>query len=239
MGEVYIYRHLYLRSVAWMEDADESNLTVETLKKQFETVQRRTSQNFTYIQGSHVQEFGAIKEMSEEAVGEYLGLGGDAPIRGHANEHPSRQGALPQREADLAPLYAAVAASAGNNNEQEHSRALRALGAELARRARVDAEVFAAVELLVLADQKNSLSLSAETIYSAALPGRKEESPLVDDWDCLRGMVVAWETPCGNLDQYSMRHSRAFANLCNAGIAPAQLETAARVVCAEPGLSDA
>lgn len=47
--------------------------------------------------------------------------------------------------------------------------------------------------------------------------------PLVDSWDCLRGMVGAWEAQCGALDQYGMHHTRLFANLCNAGLAPREL----------------
>ncbi|GIL84653.1 hypothetical protein Vretimale_14536 [Volvox reticuliferus] len=50
-------------------------------------------------------------------------------------------------------------------------------------------------------------------------PGR----PLVDDWDCLRAMVAAWGDVCGPMDQYTMRHTRLLANLCNAGLAPALL----------------
>ena len=46
-----------------MEDADESNLTIETLKKQYEVVRLRVSQNDTYMQGSHVEAFGAVREM--------------------------------------------------------------------------------------------------------------------------------------------------------------------------------
>lgn len=44
-------------------------------------------------------------------------------------------------------------------------------------------------------------------------------------------MVGAWEAACGPLDQYGMRHSRAFANLCNAGVAPHALRAAAGGQC--------
>ena len=36
----------------------------------------------------------------------------------------------------------------------------------------------------------------------------------------LQGMVHAWEDVRGRLDQYGMQHTRAFANLCNSGVAP-------------------
>lgn len=42
----------------------------------------------------------------------------------------------------------------------------------------------------------------------------------------------SWEGACGRLDQYGMRHTRAFANLCNAGLRPSDLAAAAAATCA-------
>lgn len=227
-----------------MEDADESNLTIETLKKQYEVVRLRVSQNDTYMQGSHVEAFGAVREMGEDAVGEYLGAGGPAPLPFHrprgANGLRGGAAALPQRDADLAPLYAAVAASASNEGGEAHARALRALGAELARRAGVDARVRAAVTLVARGGTpfRAANGASAEAIFAAPDPARAGRA-LVDDWDCLRGAIGAWEARCGALDQYGMRHSRAFANLCNLGVTPAQLDVAALAVCSDAAVADA
>ena len=41
--------------------------------------------------------------------------------------------------------------------------------------------------------------------------------PLVDDWACLKSMVRTFETHCGSLSQYGMKHMRSLANICNAG----------------------
>lgn len=35
--------------------------------------------------------------------------------------------------------------------------------------------------------------------------------------------MTAWQDACGELDQYGMRHSRAFVNLCNSGVTPEEL----------------
>ena len=51
------------------------------------------------------------------------------------------------------------------------------------------------------------------------------------DWDCLRGMVDAWEGHCGVLGDYGMQHTRFFANLCNSGVSTGMLEEAARSTC--------
>jgi legumain len=54
------------------------------------------------------------------------------------------------------------------------------------------------------------------------LPG-KEGKAVVGDWQCLKSMVQSWEGQCGQLDQYGMKLTRMFANLCNAGVQPQQL----------------
>ena len=53
----------------------------------------------------------------------------------------------------------------------------------------------------------------------------------------LQGMVGTWEAACGPLDQYGMKHARAFANLCNTGLAPAHLAAAAARSCPAPAES--
>ncbi|PNH07858.1 Vacuolar-processing enzyme, partial [Tetrabaena socialis] len=64
--------------------------------------------------------------------------------------------------------------------------------------------------------------VGAPLLLPAVAPGAA--LPLVDDWDCLRAMVAAWEAACGvPMDQYAMRHTRLLANLCNAGVRPEEL----------------
>jgi hypothetical protein len=62
-----------LYSVAWMEDAEVSDLTQETLLQQYKSIKRRTSQNFTYDQGSHVMQYGAL-HIDKELAGDYQGM---------------------------------------------------------------------------------------------------------------------------------------------------------------------
>lgn len=52
--------------------SDRADLTEETLKKQYNLVKRRTSNNFTYNMGSHVMQFGSLA-IDEEPVADYLG----------------------------------------------------------------------------------------------------------------------------------------------------------------------
>lgn len=45
------------------------------------------------------------------------------------------------------------------------------------------------------------------------------------------GQVAAYVEQCGALTQYGMRHTRLMANMCNAGLAPADMTRAAHQAC--------
>ncbi|KAI0494114.1 hypothetical protein KFK09_024245 [Dendrobium nobile] len=55
--------------------------------------------------------------------------------------------------------------------------------------------------------------------------------PLVDDWDCLKSMVRIFETHCGSLSEYGMKHTRVIANICNAGINNETMTKVSAEVC--------
>ncbi|RWW20735.1 hypothetical protein GW17_00015142 [Ensete ventricosum] len=60
---------------------------------------------------------------------------------------------------------------------------------------------------------------------------RPSGQALVDDWDCLKSMVRVFESHCGSLTQFGMKHMRAFANICNGGISREAMEEASVSVC--------
>ncbi|CAH2048070.1 unnamed protein product [Thlaspi arvense] len=60
---------------------------------------------------------------------------------------------------------------------------------------------------------------------------REPGLPLVDDWECLKSMVRIFETHCGSLTQYGMKHMRAFANVCNNGVSKELMEKASAAAC--------
>jgi legumain len=62
-----------LYSVAWMENSEEADLTHETLLQQYKLVKGRTSNNYTYNQGSHVMQYGAL-DIDREVAGNYIGM---------------------------------------------------------------------------------------------------------------------------------------------------------------------
>eukprot|EP00884_Botryococcus_braunii_P000248 jgi/Botrbrau1/10223/Bobra.0362s0013.1 len=245
-----------LYSVAFLENSDKVDLTKETLEKQYELVKQRTSNNFTYNMGSHVLQFGALV-IDEEPVADYLGqlnTGASTQELEDGLYSAGGMGSVPQRDADLLHLYTVFQrAPAG----AAKVKALAALNQETGARAYVDKAVRDATTallksppiLLKLQERFSNTNLLlprlsavangaatqvdapiVEQFVSAPLP-RAAGLPLVDDWDCLRGMVGVWEGECGSLTQYGMQYTRLFANLCNAGLEPASLRAAANVAC--------
>jgi len=236
-----------LYSVSWMEDSDSNDLTAETLKKQYQHVRLRTSQNYTYTQGSHVERFGEL-EIDEEEASRYLGqenTGGKNPAGLHGNEKwTSLQEAIPQREADLVPLKVTAQLHA---NTEKGTAAAKQLEAEVARRRAVDEAVYQAVEQILLKSDGIEINrggggifssvfssapifterITADSLMNAIVPEPNGSEALVSDWDCLRAMVKAWSTAYEPLDQYGMKHTRVFANLCNLNVSPETLHAAA------------
>lgn len=53
-------------------------------------------------------------------------------------------------------------------------------------------------------------------------------------WLCLMGLFVqvrSFETYCGSLSQYGMKHMRSLANICNAGMTKEQMADASAQAC--------
>lgn len=235
-----------LYSVSWLEDTDANDMTQESLKQQFQRVRMRTSQNFTFIQGSHVERFGEL-EMDEEPAATYLGelnTGGFQP-GGGVNAGLGKQpfvpmGAVPQREADLMPLIVKASRLEGT---EEGAAAAKELEAERSLRRAIDGSVHGTLKLLT--QRSNALGMASiangrDIPLADALMTEPVAAPvgsaLVSDWDCLRAMVDQWQAACGPLGQYGMKNSRAFANLCNLGVAPEAMAAAARETCPSMGL---
>ena len=57
---------------------------------------------------------------------------------------------------------------------------------------------------------------------------------LMTDWDCLRQYVAVYELYCGELTSYAARHTRAMANLCNAGLPVSAWQSAMLQQCGAP-----
>ncbi|CAE5962391.1 unnamed protein product [Arabidopsis arenosa] len=206
-----------LYSVAWMEDSETHNLKKETIKQQYQTVKMRTSNYNTYSGGSHVMEYGNNSIKSEKL---YLYQGFDpATVNLPLNELPikSQVGVVNQRDADLLFLWHMYRTSEDGSRKKDDT--LKELTETTRHRKHLDASV-ELIGTILFGPTMNVLNSVRE-------PGL----PLVDDWECLKSMVRVFETHCGSLTQYGMKHMRAFANVCNNGVSKELLEEASASAC--------
>jgi len=87
----------------------------------------------------------------------------------------------------------------------------------LARRAEIDAH------MLALATR---LTNKAHHVMTTVAHG------VTEDWECYKANIEAYETTCGRLGDYGMKHGRTLANLCNEGVSAKEAKEAMVSICA-------
>ncbi|CAM0952711.1 unnamed protein product [Alopecurus aequalis] len=196
-----------LFSVAWMEDTETNDRWTESLALQAEVVKDRTAS------WSHVMQYGDLS-LDVQTLDVYMG----APIPS-GNTSKKLSGAVSQRDADLFYFWDKYAKSAEGSSEK--SEAQKQLMEELVRRSRVDSSVKIIGSRLFGSEE-------GPKVLNAVRPAGQ---PPVDDWDCLKSMVRSFEKQCGTLTKYGMKHTRAFANMCNAGVGAEAMSKIASQAC--------
>ncbi|KAM0919296.1 hypothetical protein ACQ4PT_008231 [Festuca glaucescens] len=207
LGDVY--------SVSWMEDSETHNLKKESIKDQYDVVKKRTSNSDKVNTGSHVMEYGD-KTFKDEKLSLYQGFD---PANGNRTNKlllPSLEGAINQRDADILFMWKRL-----NGGSEEKLRVLREIKETVVHTKHLDSSV----------DFIGKLVFGFENGPSVLEAPRSPGQPLVDDWDCLKKMVRVFESHCGSLTQYGMKHMRAFANICNNGVSEAEMKEASISAC--------
>ncbi|KAJ7944780.1 Vacuolar-processing enzyme [Quillaja saponaria] len=208
-----------LYSVAWMEDSETHNLKRETINQQFQSVKKRTSNFNNYNDGSHVMEYGNTSITSEKL---YLYQGFD-PATVNFPPHNGLLGArmevVNQRDAELLFLWKMYKQL--ENSSDKKRQILGQITETTRHRTHLDRSMELVGTFLF------GPSTGSSILNSVRAPG----IPLVDDWGCLKSMVRVFETHCGSLTQYGMKHMRAFANICNNGVSQAAMEEACMAAC--------
>eukprot|EP00210_Caulerpa_lentillifera_P002430 g2329.t1 len=212
-----------LFTIAWILDSESRNVFETTVLAHLLRVADITSMQKTYYGGSHVYAFGDKKRhIFNETLGLFLSGSSsvDNSLRNldtnalNTNEVGET---FKQTEADLVHLY--VEAS-----ENKNSDASLRLEKELAMRRHTDEVIYNSLHSLVRSGDL-STDISVSKFAEEVIP-RGPDEPVVNDWDCLRGMVAAWEDKCGRLNSYSGQYSRTFVNLCNAMVSPVAFKEA-------------
>ncbi|XP_054809510.1 legumain-like isoform X2 [Prosopis cineraria] len=208
-----------LFSVSWMEDAESHNLKAETLQQQYQAVKTRTSNFNSYGFGSHVMEYGDTNIKSDKI---YLFLGFDPDSVNfppyNIKLRPPMQ-VITQRDADLLFLWQMYNRS--QHEPDKRKEMLKQIRDTEKHRKHIDYSV-ELIGTFLYGPGKGSSVLN-----QVRGPGLA----LVDDWTCLKAMVRLFETECGSLTQYGMKHMRAFANICNSHISTVAVKEACRAAC--------
>ncbi|CAL4886420.1 unnamed protein product [Urochloa decumbens] len=209
-----------LYSVSWMEDSETHNLKEETIKEQYEAVKERTSGLNSYGAGagSHVMEYGD-KTFKGEKLYLYQGFN---PANANITNKLLWQGqkaVVNQRDADILFLWKRYELL--NEKSKEKREVLREITGTVRHRKHLDSSIDFIGKLLFGVENGPS------TLGAVRSPGQ----PLVDDWDCLKRTVRIFESHCGSLTQYGMKHMRAFANICNRGTPATAMKEASISAC--------
>ncbi|PKU69110.1 Vacuolar-processing enzyme [Dendrobium catenatum] len=85
----------------------------------------------------------------------------------------------------------------------------------------------------------NSINLIGKLLFGlekgiqvlSAVP--KTGHPFVDDLACLESIIRIFETHCGSLSKYGMKHIHSLANICNAGISNETVAKVSAEVCSQ------
>lgn len=208
-----------LYSVAWMEDSESHNLKRETVKQQYKSVKERTSNYNNYALGSHVMQYGDTNITDEKL---YLYQGFDPAtvnLPPHNDKLGSKMEVVNQRDAEI--LFMWEMYKRLDHQTEKKREILEKIAETVKHRNHLDGSV-ELIGVLLFGPTKGSSVLQAL---------REPGLPLVDDWECLKSRVRLFETHCGSLTQYGMKHMRAFANICNSGVSEDSMEKACIAAC--------
>ncbi|KAL9376536.1 hypothetical protein Peur_030656 [Populus x canadensis] len=182
-------------------------------------VKRRTS-NDNSPYGSHVMQYGDVG-LSKDNIFLYMGTNpaNDNFTFMDENLLRPRSKAVNQHDADLVHFWDKYhKAPEGSSRKVE---AQKQFVEAMSHRMHIDHSIKLIGKLLF------GIGKASEVLNAIRPAGQ----PLVDDWDCLKTLVRTFETHCGSVSQYGMKHLRSLANLCNAGIGKEQMAEASAQAC--------
>ncbi|XP_068318431.1 legumain [Pyrus communis] len=208
-----------LYSISWMEDSERHNLKKETIEQQYQAVKQRTSNSNNYDVGSHVMEYGS-KNITQEKLYLYLGFDPasvNLPPNNGQLEKPME--VVNQRDAEIFYMWQMYKRSERGSGKSREI--LNEIKETMRHRTHLDASIQFIGTFLYGPGKGPS------TLNSVRALGQ----PLVDDWGCLKSMVRVFETHCGSLTQYGMKHMRAFASICNSGVSETEMAEACSAAC--------
>lgn len=202
-------------SVHWLEDADVADFGTETFFKQIARVAKETNK-------SKVSQYG-VHTIDSEDLNQFEGAPPSAGGPGRFSMADDDDSAVRARDVEVHLAYYNLQQA---QTEQERDEAERNLRDLLAQRRAVD-DLFFKIAMSVTADDPQRARMM--------LWGDIDSITQVD---CHKQALFAYMDHCGNLTDYSMRYSRLFVNLCEAGWPTDQVVAGVTDVCGKEFLSN-
>ncbi|MCL7049068.1 hypothetical protein MKW94_008376, partial [Papaver nudicaule] len=171
-----------LYSIAWLEDSEKYNMKTETLEKQYAVVKRRTMYENVDPAGSHVTQYGDIKQLSNQSMYTYIGTNPDNEEYTNSQKTDSKpvqflSHSIIQRDADL--IHFRLEYQNAPEGSEKKTKALQRYQNALQYRSYVDGSMNLIGEFLFGSVEKSS------NVMKAVRPAGQ---PLVDDWSCYKTM---------------------------------------------------
>lgn len=187
-----------LYSVNWMQDADEHDMSTETLQKQYEIVKRLTNK-------SHVQQFGDLKTIPQEPADDFIGDSSHSPSQlrlGHltvsvtdvTNTPARRSSDVDSRDNEVVRLMHKYLRSGDATDAA-------ALMAEVKDRETHKAR-FTAIATQVLGYGRG-IEVMQDDFYTEP-----------ESFDCHRAVNAAYDKFCGGHSDFSLKFARVVVNMC-------------------------
>ncbi|RDX76791.1 hypothetical protein CR513_43174, partial [Mucuna pruriens] len=216
-------------SISWLEDSDRNDMTKETLQQQYEIVRQRTLTG-NIDTASHVMQYGDRK-FNNDFLATFIGAkptsvndkyNPTSSANAYSFEPSTPQTRLiSQRDAHL--LHLRLELQKAPDGSKEKLKAQKKLDDEIAHREHVDNVVHLVGDILFGEEKSSTMMLHV----------RPAGQPLVDDWNCFKTLIKTYESHCGTLSSYGRKYTRAFANMCNAGISKERMVVASSQACSK------
>jgi len=195
-------------SIRWMQDADVANFKSETVNQQVSKV-------ISEVKKSHVSKFGDSSRIGGEVIGDFEGAEVSRTMNvSLAEPLDFSNSAVNSRDVEVHLAYYELHRA---ETIEERRDAEKALAAVLAKRAAVDEKFTKIAMVAVNGDKEKAQAMVDGSVHSLNV-------------DCHARSLEIAANRCGAFNDYSMRHSRLFANLCESMDA-AQIESAVKQVC--------
>ncbi|RZC68478.1 hypothetical protein C5167_031694 [Papaver somniferum] len=213
-----------LYSIAWLEDSEKYNMKTESLYKQYGVVRRRTIAQNTNP-GSHVTQYGDIKQLKNLCMYTYIGTNpenDEYKSSTKTNSKPVQMLSHSINQIDTDLIHFRLQYQKAPEGSKKKTTAWRKYKNAMQQRKYVDGSMDLVGKFLF------GTAAKASNVIKAVRPAGQ---PLVDDWICYKAMVETYEKHCGPFSRYGFKHMRSLANMCNVGVKPDKMADASNYAC--------